>query len=106
MGGVFKGFSDKMKMIKSYHIVRMLSVFSLSLFVLLSITTLIPIYNTVDKAEAAVGTSTASTLTFTSTRSTASVSLTVGDKDGTFATSANNEKAAFQFLLITILAIH
>ena len=68
---------------------------SFSLFFVLFIATLIPVYNTVDKAEAAVGTSTESKITFTSTRSTASVGLTVGDKDGTFATSASNEKAAF-----------
>ena len=62
---------------------------SFSLFFVLFIATLIPVYNTVDKAEAAVGTSTESKITFTSTRHQLVM-----------------KKQPFLFLLITILAIH
>ena len=77
------------------NIVRIVRITSVLSFVALCGATVVPIYHETNNAEAATGIATAPTLTFTSTNATASVSLSVNDIDGTFATSTEAQKAAF-----------
>ena len=77
------------------NIVRIVRITSVLSFVALCGATVVPIYHEMNNAEAATGIATAPTLTFTSTNATASVSLSVNDVDGTFATSTEAQKAAF-----------
>ncbi len=77
------------------NIVRIVRITSVLSFVALCGATVVPIYHETNNAEAATGIATAPTLTFTSTNATASVSLSVNDVDGTFATSTEAQKAAF-----------
>ena len=77
------------------NIVRIVRITSVLSFVALCGATVLPIYHETNNAEAAAGTATAPTLTFASTNAIASVSLSVNDVDGTFATSTEAQKAAF-----------
>ena len=67
---------------------------TLSLVALVGLT-IAPIYRKPNSVNAAIGTATAPTLTFTSANATASVNLAINSADGTFATSTEAEKAAF-----------
>ena len=81
--------------IKFYSVMHTTGVtMTLSLVALVGLT-IAPIYRKPNSVNAAIGTATAPTLTFTSANATASVNLAINSADGTFATSTEAEKAAF-----------
>lgn len=91
--GIFlsRGFNT----VRKFLLLRNIAYASSVMLLVLIVSTIIPIYYKPVTAEATVGTATESTLTFTSTRSAASVTLAVSSADGTFATSTNEQKASF-----------
>ncbi len=83
--------------IKNFRRIRILGSASLFSLGLLLLATFVPLYNVTrtEDTEAAAGTAQDSSITFTATRSTASVDLTVTDENGTFASSTSSNQAAF-----------
>lgn len=77
------------------YVFHTIASFSSIILIGIIVTTFAPICSTTKYAEATAGTSTPSTLSFVSTNSVASASLTVDSSTGTFATSDNNQKVAF-----------
>ncbi|MBR0488126.1 InlB B-repeat-containing protein, partial [Candidatus Saccharibacteria bacterium] len=77
--------------IKNFRRIRILGSASLFSLGLLLLATFVPLYNVTrtEDTEAAAGTTKDSSITFTATRSTASVDLTVTDENGTFASSTD-----------------
>ncbi|MBQ6375935.1 hypothetical protein IJJ37_03345, partial [Candidatus Saccharibacteria bacterium] len=92
--------------IRTQHNIRTVGLTSSFLFSLLLLTIIIPLYNVTgvedimatttpctNTGDSSVGTN--CSLTFTSTRLTASADLTVSSTDGTFASSSSSNNAAF-----------
>lgn len=76
-------------------IFRIITSAAIAILTLLLMVTLMPIYNKPYSAEAATGGAVSPVLTFASTNPVASVNMIVSSSTGTFATSNENEKAAF-----------
>lgn len=83
--------------IRRNSVFRRFTFASAIVLLLLMLDIICPVYYTVDKTEAAVGTATQSSLSFNfiDNKNTASVSLNVSDKTGSFAASSSNELAEF-----------
>ena len=86
------GFLD---LLKTRRIIDSVFCISVVMLILLVAASIIPISFKDSETLATIGNETSSSLDFVSIRSIASVYLDVNDKDGTFATSNENQKAAF-----------
>ncbi|MBR0488405.1 hypothetical protein IJJ39_01885 [Candidatus Saccharibacteria bacterium] len=86
-----RGLNTTRNYIKNFRRIRILGSASLFSFGLLLLATFVPLYNVArtEDTEATAGTAQDSSITFTSTRSTASVDLTVTSENGTFASSTD-----------------
>ncbi len=86
-----RSFNTTRNYIKNFRRIRILGSASLFSLGLLLLATFVPLYNVTrtEDTEAAAGTAKDSSITFTATRSTASVDLTVTSENGTFASSTD-----------------